>query len=239
MAGVFLPAAPVGRGAAGGGRGGIQLTRLEILEAAFTFEKDQKKTVKTLLDDTHKGAAPIRDELARTRQALGATIQGGKPQADIDQAARKYAEQVAAMTAAETAALAKLLKLLDKDLQKPAAIQAAFFLTRGIFLGTRGWDNIPDARLYLRTCRSDATAHRLRSLVEVRSSPTASDVRASVPKNGLEGRDGAWGWGPPRVCTGRPPGGPFFPRRRARRAGANLYTRPKTSRAVDLSAGLL
>lgn len=139
-------------GGGGGGRGGgapSQVTRLETLEADFKLTKDQKKSVKTLLDDAHKSAAPIREALATTRAAIAAAIQANKPQAEIDAAVNSYAEQAAAMTALEMKTLGQLLQSLDPEQRADSgALRSAFFLMRGIFLDNKKWDEVPDSRSY-------------------------------------------------------------------------------------------
>ena len=136
-------------GSAGGGGSAFQMTRLETLEADFKLTKDQKKAVKSILDDAHKGAASTREALTRTRTALAAAIVAGKDQPDIDAAVNAYAEQAAAMTAVEMKALAQVIESLDKDQRaNQAGVRSAFFLMRGIFLDNKKWDEIPDARGY-------------------------------------------------------------------------------------------
>jgi Spy/CpxP family protein refolding chaperone len=143
-------------GGGGGGRGGgfgggspAQLTRLETLEAAFKLTKDEKKSVKTILDDAHKGAAPVRDALANAREAIAAAIQANKRQAEIDAAVSSYAEQAAAMTAVEMKALAQVVQALDPEQRANAnGMRTAFFLMRGMFLDSKRWDSVPDQRSY-------------------------------------------------------------------------------------------
>ena len=139
----------------GGGRGGdtggggpttLELSRLEILTQAFKLDKDQKTSVKLLLDAAHKTAAPFREGLTRTRAAISAAIQAGKSQGDIDDGVKQYAAHATAMTAVEMKALAQLLKTLQKEqASNAAAVQTAFFLVRGMFLSDKKWDIIPDA----------------------------------------------------------------------------------------------
>jgi Spy/CpxP family protein refolding chaperone len=141
------------RGGRGGGGGGTappyQATRMESLEADFKLTKDQKKSVKTILDDAHKSAAPIREALARTRAAIATAIQANKAQADVDAAVNSYAEQAAAMTSLEMKSLAQVLQALDQEQRGNAnAVRSAFFLMRGIFLDNKKWDEIPDSRSY-------------------------------------------------------------------------------------------
>jgi hypothetical protein len=138
----------------GGGRGGggtvtFQLTRLEILASGFDLNKDQKRAVKTILDDAHKSAAPVRERLTSTRAAIAAAIQAGKEQTEIDRAIGDYAEQAAAMTALEMTTLAHVIETLDRAQRgNSAGIRTAFFLMRGIFLDKKRWDDVPDSRGY-------------------------------------------------------------------------------------------
>jgi Spy/CpxP family protein refolding chaperone len=124
-------------------------SRLDTLDAAFTLTKEQKKSIKALLDDAHKSAAPAREGLTKTRAAIAAAIQGNKGQADIDAAVKAYAEQSAAMTAIEMKALADIMKAVDATQRaNNAAVSSAFFLLRGAFLDSKRWDDIPDGRMY-------------------------------------------------------------------------------------------
>jgi Spy/CpxP family protein refolding chaperone len=137
-----------GRGAGGGDTGGGQMTlefsRLEQLTRTFKLTRDQKDKVKAFLDDAQKNAAPIRDGLTETRNAIAAAIQSGKDQKDIDEAVKGYATQATAMTELEMRALARVLQTLDPDQAANAAgVQTAFFMVRGMFLSKK-WDVIPD-----------------------------------------------------------------------------------------------
>lgn len=138
-----------GGGTGGGEFGGFKLSRLETLAADFNLTKDQKKAVKSLLDEAHKGAAGTREALASSHAAIGAAISANKGQAEIDTAVKQYGQQAAAMTTLEMKALADMLRQLD-PLQRTngAAVRSAFFLMRGAFLDPRKWDAVPDSRSY-------------------------------------------------------------------------------------------
>jgi Spy/CpxP family protein refolding chaperone len=138
-----------GGGGAPSGENGYQYSRLEILANGFNLTKDQKKNVKTLLDDAHKGAAATREELASSHAAIGAAIAANKGQAEIDAAVKAYAKQAAAMTELEMKALADVLTHLEPEQRtNGAAIRSAFFMMRGIFLDDKKWDAVPDSRSY-------------------------------------------------------------------------------------------
>jgi Spy/CpxP family protein refolding chaperone len=138
-----------GGGGASAGENGYQYSRLEILANGFNLTKDQKKAVKTLLDDAHKGAAATREGLASSHAAIGAAIAANKGQAEIDAAVKAYAKQAAAMTELEMKALADVLMQLEPEQRtNGAAIRSAFFMMRGIFLDDKKWDSVPDSRSY-------------------------------------------------------------------------------------------
>jgi Spy/CpxP family protein refolding chaperone len=138
-----------GGGAPGGEFGGFQLSRLETLANEFALTKDQKKAVKTLLDDAHKSAAPTRDALASSHAAIGAAIAANKGQAEIDAAVKQYGQHAAEMAALEMKVLAQLLAQLEPDQRSNgAAVRSAFFLMRGAFLDPKKWDAVPDSRSY-------------------------------------------------------------------------------------------
>ena len=145
------------RGGGGGGRGGggggmsfaTERSRLDAMEQDFTLTKEQKKTIKALLDEAHKGAAPVREGLTKTRTVVAAAIQGGKGQADIDAALKAYGEQATAMMAIEVKALAEVMKSLTPEQRaNNAAVSSVFFMMRGAFLDNKKWDDVPNGKLY-------------------------------------------------------------------------------------------
>jgi Spy/CpxP family protein refolding chaperone len=138
-----------GGGSSGGEFGGYKLSRLEILTNDFGLNKDQKKAVKALLDDAHKGAASTREGLLNAHAAIGAAITANKGQAEIDAAVKQYGQQAAAMATLEMKTLADLMQQLEPaQRSNGSAVRSAFFLMRGAFLDAKGWDKAPDARGY-------------------------------------------------------------------------------------------
>jgi Spy/CpxP family protein refolding chaperone len=126
----------------------LEQTRLNILESAFKLNKDQKKAIKTILDDAHKNAASVRESLTRTHAAIAAAVQSSQSQGVVNAAVNEYAQQAAAMTVFEMKALAQVLQALDPEQRRnQQAVRSAFFLMRGIFLDKR-WDDVPDSRGY-------------------------------------------------------------------------------------------
>ena len=146
---VFPTRAFTQRGGGGAPPTPLEQTRLNILESAFTLNKDQKKAVKTILDEAHKSAAPVREALSTTHAAIAAAIQSNRSQEVVDAAVNEYAQQAAAMTAIEMQALAQVLQTLEQEQRaNGAGVRSAFFLMRGIFLDNKRWDDVPDSRGY-------------------------------------------------------------------------------------------
>ena len=135
-------------GGPGAGPGGaFPFSRMEMLQQNFKLEGDKKKAVKAALDEAHKSAAPVREALLTTHAALGAAVQAGAAQDAVDAAALAYGAQAAAMARIEMDAVAKVIAIADPDLQNPQAIQAAFFMARGMFLKSGKWDEIPERNI--------------------------------------------------------------------------------------------
>ena len=124
----------------GGGRGastsplspmGGQANKLAMLTDTLKLNKDQKKLVKTVLDDGQQEAAPLRDEAIKSRQAIGEAVSAGKSQAEIDQLVKSQAAIDSQMAGIEMRAFVKIYQGLDKDQQSKA--QVLFQMMNGIF----------------------------------------------------------------------------------------------------------
>jgi len=137
-----------GGGAPGGGRAAQAATRLDILTAAFSLQDEQKKQVKSILDDGYKAAEPLRDALTKTRAVLAKAVQNEKDQAAIDAATTAYAKNATAMAQAEVKAVAEVLKALTPQQRgNQTAVQSFVYVSRGMFYGKK-WDMAPDVRFY-------------------------------------------------------------------------------------------
>jgi len=128
-----------GGGGGGGGRGGGGMApqgdfggknKLELMTTMLQLDKEQKKDVKTIMDDSQKEAAPVKDELAKSRAQLAAAIESGK-QEDIDKAVAAHSQVEAKMTAIEMKAFAGIYKMLGPD-QKTKS-RGLFVMMPGIF----------------------------------------------------------------------------------------------------------
>ena len=122
-----------GRGASGAPimMGGGQADKLSVLTDALKLSKDQKKLVKTILDEGQKDATPLREEAIKSRLAIGEAISAHKSQDEIDQLVKSHAAIESQMADIEMKAFVKIYQGLDKD-QQPRA-QVLFQMMSGIF----------------------------------------------------------------------------------------------------------
>ena len=114
-----------------------QPDKLTIITDNLKLDKEQRKLVKTTLDEGQKEAAPLRDEAAKSEQAIGEAISAGKSQDQIDQLVKSRAAIESQMTGIEMRAFVKIYQGLDKD-QQPRA-QVVFQMMNGIFKG-KNWN---------------------------------------------------------------------------------------------------
>jgi len=122
----------------GGGGGGMSLpsagpyvkNHLEMMTDVLQLSKDQKKEVKSLMDEAQKEAAPLREQLVKGRAQIAAAIQGGKKE-EIDAAVKSYSAIDAQMTAIEMKAFAGIYKALDAEQKQKS--RGIFVMMPGIF----------------------------------------------------------------------------------------------------------
>ena len=111
--------------------GSSQPDKLSVLTDALKLNKDQKKMVKTVLDEGQKDAAPLRDEAIKSRLAIGEAISSGTSQDQIDRLVMRHAAVESQMAGLEMKVFVKIYQGLDKD-QQPRA-QTLFQMMNGIF----------------------------------------------------------------------------------------------------------
>jgi hypothetical protein len=147
LAGILATSLASAQRGGGGGRGGSSgpimpmgstPDKLGILTDTFKLTKDQKKLVKTVLDEGQKEAAPLRDEAAKSRQAIGEAVSAGKSQDEIDKLVKSHAGIETQMAGIEMKAFARIFKELDKE-QQPRA-QILFQMMNGIFKN-KNWND--------------------------------------------------------------------------------------------------
>jgi len=134
-----------GGGGMGGERGGggmprVTPTAMERMSTLLNLNKDQKKQVRSIMDDAQKEATPVRDQMLKSRQTIAQAVAAGKSQDEIDAAIKEYAAAQTQMAQIELRALAKIFPVLDKEQQPKAG--ALLSLVNGVFKN-KNWDAIP------------------------------------------------------------------------------------------------
>ncbi len=137
-----------GRGSRGGdmsdiGGGGMPRampTPMERLTTMFTLTKDQKKQVKSIMDDAQKEAVPVKEQITKGRTAIAEAVAAGKSGDEITAAINQTAAAQTQMTQIELGAFLKIYQALDKDQQAKAGMLPA--MMNGIFKN-KNWDSNP------------------------------------------------------------------------------------------------
>jgi Spy/CpxP family protein refolding chaperone len=129
-----------GRGARGGGGDGMPMmasakNHLDQMSEELKLSKEQKKDVKTLMDEAQKEAAPLKDQLVKSRAQLAGAIEAGK-QDDIDKAIQSHSVLESQMTTLEMKAFADIYKILDADQRSKS--RTVFVMMPGIF-NAKSW----------------------------------------------------------------------------------------------------
>jgi len=110
---------------------------MDMMDSILKLNKDQKKQVRTIMDDAQKEASPVREQIAKGEQDLGEMVAAGKSQDEIDKATAAGGTLQAQMAGIEMRAFAKIYQALDKDQQQNAG--RVFFMMQGIFNG-KNWN---------------------------------------------------------------------------------------------------
>ena len=121
-----------GMSGGGGGMGGgmTHQTRMDRISDMLKLNKDQKKLLKTTMDEGQKEAAPVRDQLAKTRKAIAEAVAAGNPD-QVTAAVNACAAAEAQMTVIELKAFARIYPALEKEQQQGGAQLYAMMV--GIF----------------------------------------------------------------------------------------------------------
>lgn len=127
-----------GRGGEGGGFGMSATSKFDMISEMLKLNKDQKKDFKTAMDDGQKEAAPLRDQLAKVRLALGEAVSGSKTE-EIEKLTASTGALEAQMAEIEMKAFAKVYKSLDKE-QIPGAARL-FQMMKGMF-AEKNWNTL-------------------------------------------------------------------------------------------------
>jgi len=130
------------RGGGGEGMSGMPMyvaNRLDTITQALQLSKDQKKIVKTTFDEAQKEAAPVREQIAKSHGAIGAAVQAGKSQEEVNSLIAGHTALEARMAHIEMKAFAKVYLQLDKAQQGNS--QFLFQMMKGMFR-EKNWNTV-------------------------------------------------------------------------------------------------
>ncbi|MEO8597749.1 MAG: hypothetical protein ABI759_30795 [Candidatus Solibacter sp.] len=141
------------RGGGGGGRGGGggdmgpsgsfgggAASKLDRLAETLKLDKDQKKDIKTAMDDAQKEALPVKEQLSKSRLAVAEAVAANKPKEDLDKACLAVGELETQMNTIELKTFAKMAGLLQDDQKKQNGVTLLFLMTKDAFLG-KNWNS--------------------------------------------------------------------------------------------------
>jgi Spy/CpxP family protein refolding chaperone len=108
--------------------------RFENIANSLSLNKDQRKTVRAILDDGAKQAAPIRQQLSKSRIAVGEAIVANKSESELKQVAKTSSDLDVQVSQIEIGAFAKTFAVLDAIQKKDMrALGLALSLMNGMY----------------------------------------------------------------------------------------------------------
>jgi hypothetical protein len=108
--------------------------RFDFIASALNLNKDQKKTVRTILEDGAKEAAPIREQMSKSRIAVGEAITANKSEDDLKQIAKTSSDFAAQLAELELRTFAKTFGALDDSQKKDMrALSRVLVIMRGMY----------------------------------------------------------------------------------------------------------
>jgi len=112
-------------------------TKLDRLGDMLRLSRDQKNGAKEIFDAAQKEAAPLREEIQKSRGAIAIALLAQKPQPEVDQLVTNHGTLMAQMAGLELRAFAKLYGTLNADQQK--RVGPVFAFMTGMF-SNRNWN---------------------------------------------------------------------------------------------------
>jgi hypothetical protein len=138
-ASVALAQGGYGKKGGGGGDMGPQMAppstnRFDNIAGALNLNKDQKKAVRTIFEDGAKEAAPVRDQMSKSRIAVGEAITANKSEDDLKQIAKTSSDLAAQLSQIEIKVFAKMFAALDDGQKKDMrSLGRALTLINGMY----------------------------------------------------------------------------------------------------------
>lgn len=115
-------------------------SKFDTICNALNLNKEQKKAVKTMLDDAAKEAAPLRDQMSKGRIAIADAIQAKKSDDEVTQGVNAYAALATQMSSLEINTFAKIYAGLDETQKaNKSGIGMVYNLMKNLF-ATKNWN---------------------------------------------------------------------------------------------------
>jgi Spy/CpxP family protein refolding chaperone len=115
-------------------------TKFDMIATALNLTKDQKKNVKAILDEGAKEAAPLRDQISKSRIVVGEAIAANKSEDELKQVAKTTSDVTAQLTELEISTFAKIFGALDETQKKDTkSLSRALIVMNGIY-HTKNWN---------------------------------------------------------------------------------------------------
>ncbi|HEX3746586.1 MAG TPA: hypothetical protein VHW09_21765 [Bryobacteraceae bacterium] len=150
MAGLLCASLALAQGGYGGGRskqgagdldpttgrggGARPSNRFDYIAQVLNLNKDQKRDVHTILEDGAKEAAPIRDQMDKSRVVVGEAIVSKKGEDELKQLAKSSSDLDAQLSELEVQAFFKTVGTLDETQKKNMqGLGRALFLMNGMY----------------------------------------------------------------------------------------------------------
>jgi hypothetical protein len=121
-------------------RGASASSRFDNIANTLNLNKDQRKTVRGILDDGAKEATPLRDQISKSRVAVGEAVTANKSEEELKQIAKTSSDLTAQLAVLEVKTFAKIFGTLDDTQKKDMkALSRVLQLTNGMY-HTKNWN---------------------------------------------------------------------------------------------------
>lgn len=114
-------------------------SRTDIWSESLQLNREQRKTLKSAMDDGQKEAAPVKEQILKARTALAEAAAAGKGREEIEKAAAAVAAAESKMHQIELNAFVKIYQSLEKE-QLPK-VRTVYGMMSGIFMG-KNWNEL-------------------------------------------------------------------------------------------------
>jgi hypothetical protein len=115
-------------------------TKFDRIATTLNLNKDQKKAARAIIDEAAKEAAPLRDQISKSRIVVGEAITAKKNEDELKQVAKASSDLSVQLTQLELNTFNKIFGLLDDTQKKDQqALGRTFVLMTDIFHG-KNWN---------------------------------------------------------------------------------------------------